>query len=326
MTRSPMNRRSALQALLGTACSSLVPTALAQAGRPIRFILPVATDSGSDIIARAAQHGLARVLGHTVIIDNQPGPGGRVGTAALVKSAPDGYTLGFVSNNHVIYPSVYGSVPFDPINDITPIAMVGATPMVVVCNPKVPAANAKEMVALLKSRAGQVNFGSSGSGTLLHLASRMFLEQAGAKANHVPYQGAGPMIAALIGGQIEFATAELPSVQAHLKSGALRALGVGSAERVAAAPEIPTMAEQGLPGFLVEGWFAFIAPKGLAPMEVKHLNAAAQSAFALPVVKDAMARQGSITRLSTPEVAAEFIRTEMVKYAQLVKKAGIELQ
>ena len=326
MTRHPHDptRRRALAAL---AAMGLAPLARAQGDRVVKFILPVATASGVDTITRAAQGALGKALGHPVVVENQPGAGGIVGTQALVKSAPDGYTLSFVSNNHVIYPSVYKSLPFDPINDITPIAIIGSTPIVVVTNPKVPATNAKELAALLRSKPGQVNYGSSGNGTILHLAAEMFIDEAGAgKANHIPYRGVGPMITDTIGGQVDWCTAALPSVQQHLKSGALRAIGVGSAQRVPAAPEIPTMVEQGMPNYLVEGWFGFIGPKGLPAAEVKRLHDAVVAAFAAPEVKDAMARQGNTIDIGTPEAAAQFFRSEMAKYAKLVKKAGIELQ
>ena len=201
-----------------------------------------------------------------------------------MKSAPDGYTLSIVSNNHVIYPSVYKSVPFDPIADITPIAVIGSTPIVIVVNAKVPAKNAQELIALLKANPGKYNYGSSGNGTILHLAAEMFFDEAGVKATHVPYKGVGPMLTDLIGGQVEIGALSLPSVQQHLKSGALRAIGVGTAQRLAAAPEIPTMVEQGLPNYLVEGWFAVIGPAKLPPADVKRIRDAFAAAFATPEV------------------------------------------
>jgi tripartite-type tricarboxylate transporter receptor subunit TctC len=298
----------------------------AQSDRPVRFILPVATASGVDTITRAASPALAKALGSPVVVENQPGAGGIVGTTALVKAAPDGATLSIVSNNHVIYPSVYKSVPFDPIGDITPIAIVGSTPIVIVVNPKVPAANVQELIALLKGKPDELNYGSSGNGTILHLAAAMFLDQAGAKAKHIPYKGVGPMLTDLLGGQIDFVTTSLPSVQQHIKSGALRAIGVGAAQRSAAAPEIPTMVEQGMPNYLVEGWFAVIGPSKLPPAEVKRINAAFIAAFATPEVRDAMAKQGNTINVSTPESAAQYFRTEMTKYASIVKKLGLEPQ
>ena len=202
----------------------------AQSDRPIKFILPVATASGVDTITRAATPALSKALGAPVIVENQAGAGGIVGTSALVKSAPDGTTLSIVSNNHVIYPSVYKSIPFDPVTDITPIAVVGTTPIVLVVNPKVPAKNVQELIALMKAKPDALNYASSGNGTILHLAAAMFLDQAGVKAKHIPYKGVGPMLTDLLGGQVDFATSSLPSVQQHIKSGALRALGVGAAE------------------------------------------------------------------------------------------------
>jgi tripartite-type tricarboxylate transporter receptor subunit TctC len=295
--------------------------------RAVKFILPVATASGVDTITRAATPALTKALGHPVIVDNQAGAGGIVGTSALVKSAPDGYTLSIVSNNHVIYPSVYKSVPFDPIADITPIAVIGSTPIVIVVNPtKVPARDVKELVALLKAKPSAYNYGSSGNGTILHLAAEMFFDEAGVKVTHVPYKGVGPMLTDLIGGQVDIGALSLPSVQQHLKNGTLRAIGVGTAQRLAAAPEIPTMVEQGLNEYLVEGWFAVIGPAKMAPAEVARINAAFVTAFATPEVRETMAKQGNTINISTPEYAAQFFRTEMTKYAKLVKKAGIELQ
>jgi tripartite-type tricarboxylate transporter receptor subunit TctC len=301
---------------------------LAQIGdRPVKFILPVATASGVDTITRAASPALAKALGHPVIVDNQPGAGGIVGTSALVKAPADGFTLSIVSNNHVIYPSVYKSVPFDPIADITPIAVLGSTPIVIVVNPtKVPAKDVKELVALLKAKPGAYNYGSSGNGTILHLAAEMFFDEAGVKATHVPYKGVGPMLTDLLGGQVDIGALSLPSVQQHLKNGTLRAIGVGTAKRLAAAPEIPTMVEQGLPGYLVEGWFAVIGPAKLPSADVARINAAFAAAFSTPEVREIMAKQGNTIDVSTPDYAARFFRTELAKYAALVKKAGIELQ
>ncbi|NDP43158.1 MAG: tripartite tricarboxylate transporter substrate binding protein [Aromatoleum sp.] len=319
---------SAATLVLGLATLGAFGPVRAQLGdRAIRFILPVATASGVDTITRAASPALAIALGHPVVIDNQPGAGGIVGTSALVKAAPDGYTLSVVSNNHVIYPSVYKSLPFDPIADITPIAIVGFTPIVLVVNAaKVPAKSVQELVAMLKAKPGQYNYGSSGNGTILHLAAEMFMDEAGVKATHVPYKGVGPMLTDLIGGQVEIGALSLPSIQQHLKSGTLRAIGVGTATRLAAAPDIPTMVEQGMPGYLVEGWFAVIGPARLPSADVKRINAAVAAAFATPEVREAMAKQGNTINVSTPEYAASFFSSEMAKYAKLVKKAGIELQ
>ena len=319
--RSP-SRRELMVGLAGV----LAAPAFAQSDKVIRVILPNATGSGVDAIVRAAQAALSKALGHPLVIDNQPGAGGIVGLQALARAPADGYSLGVVSNNVVIFPSVYKSLPFDMPGDFTPIAVVGYTPVVLVVNAKVPAANSKELIALLKARGGEMNFASGGNGTILHLATEMFLDEAGVKARHIPYKGVGPMLTDLIGGQVDFATAALPSVQPHLKSGALRAIGVATAQRVAAAPEIPTFVEQGLPGYVVEAWFAVIGPKGMAAADVKRVHDAVVAAFADPGVKEAMAKQGNVINVSTTEYARDFFKSEMVKYAALVKKAGVEAQ
>ena len=319
-------RRRLLAGLAAGAALPATAPAWAQAERSVRFVLPNATGSGVDAITRSAQAALAKALGHPVIVDNQPGAGGIVGLQTLARAPADGLTLGMVSNNVVIFPSVYKSLPFDMPGDFTPIAVVGYTPVVLVVNAKVPATNSKEFIALLKSKGGDMTYASGGNGTILHLASAMFLDEAGVQARHIPYKGVGPMITDLIGGQVDFATAALPSVQAHLKSGALRAIGVATAQRVPAAPEIPTFVEQGLPNYVVEAWFAVIGPKGLPAAEVQRVHAAVVSAFADPAVKEAMAKQGNVINVGPADKAMPFFRSELARYAQLVKKAGVEVQ
>ena len=313
-----------LIAVVGIVASFSAP-ASAQSDKITKFILPVAAGSGVDTIMRASSKALTSALGTPVVIDNQPGAGGIVGTAAMVKSAPDGATLSVVSNNHVIFPSVYKSLPFDPINDITPIAVVGTSPMVLVVNPKVAAKDSKELIALLQAKPGSLNYASSGNGTILHLAAEMFLDEAGVKANHIPYKGAGPMITDLLGGQVDFGVLALPSIQAHLKSGALRAIGTSSKARLTAAPDIPTFAEQGLPNYIVEGWFAAIGPKNLPTAEVKRIHAAFTTAFATAEVKESMAKQGNAITILTPDASGVFFKAELDKYARLVKKTGVKL-
>jgi tripartite-type tricarboxylate transporter receptor subunit TctC len=319
----------ARRALLLALAAGLASPVLAQTGsdKPVRFILPNATGSGVDAITRAAQPALQKALGRSIVVDNQPGAGGILGLQQLARATPDGSTLGVVSNNVVIFPSLYKSLPFDMPGDFTPIAVVGATPVVLVVNPtKLNVHNHKELLAALKAKGGEANYGSGGNGTILHLATEMYLDEAGAKARHIPYKGVGPMVTDLIGGQIEFATVALPSVQGHLKSGALRVVGVATAQRVAAAPEIPTFVEQGLPNYVVEAWFAVVGPKGLPAAEVQRLHQAVSAAFNDPAVKDAMARQGNSIHVQPQDQAMPFFRTELAKYARLVKKAGVELQ
>lgn len=325
LLKQALSRRGVVAAAIAGA---LCAPALAQVGdKTIKFILPNATGSGVDAITRAAQPALAKALGYSIVIDNQPGAGGIVGLQALARSAPDGFTLSVVSNNVVIFPSVFKTIPFDMPGDFTPIAIVGATPIVLVVNPnKVSATNHKEFAALLKSKPDQFNYGSGGNGTILHLTGEQYVDEVGAKAKHIPYKGVGPFVTDLIGGQIDFGTLALPSVQAHIKSGALRAIGVGGAQRTPAAPDIPTIAEQGSPNYVVDAWFAVIGPKGLAPADVKRVHDAVVAAFNDATVKEAMAKQGNTINVSTSEFAQQYFRSEKEKYAKLVKKAGIELQ
>lgn len=314
-------RRHALSLLSAALAAS--QTAWAQADKAVKFILPVSAGSGVDGIARASQNAIAKALGQSVVIENQPGAGGVVGTQAMIRSAPDGFTLSMVSNNHVIYPSVLRSVPFDPVADITPIAVIGATPLVLVVNPKVPASDMKELVALFKANPGRYNYASSGNGTILHLAPEMFKDVTKTFVTHIPYRGVAPMVQDIIAGQVDMGVLALPSAQPHIKAGTMKAICMSSPARIPAAPDIPTAIEQGFPGYLVEGWVAVVGPKGLPADQVKRINAAFVAAFATAEVREAMAKQGNTINVSTPDFAQSHFRSELVKYAALVKKAGV---
>ncbi|HWK71037.1 MAG TPA: tripartite tricarboxylate transporter substrate binding protein [Burkholderiaceae bacterium] len=319
--------RRQILAALGAAAAAMPFAAFSQSDRPISLILPVGPGSGVDTIVRSASQAWAKAAGHTVVVENKPGAGGILGTSALVKSVPDGYTLGVVSNNHVIFPSVYKSVPFDPITDITPISVIGTTPLLLVVNPKkLPANNVQELTALLKAKPGAYNYASSGNGTILHLAAEMFVDQAGIQARHIPYKGVGPMLTDLMGGQVDFCVTSLPSVLSHLKSGSLRALGVGGKQRTPSLPDMPTVAEQGLPDYYVEGWFALIGPAKLPADKVQTAYKNVSSAYTDPEVKKSMATQGNTILLMNPDDTARFFKAELDKYAKVVKAAGLELK
>ena len=301
--------------------------ARAQGSGPMRVILPVGAGSGVDTIMRAAQNDLSKALGgQPVVIENLPGAGGITGTSAIVKAAPDGNTIGVISNNHAVNPSVFKKIPYDSLKDITPISVIGSTPFVLVVNPaKVPATNAKELQAFLKAKPGVYNYASSGNGTIIHLAGEMFVDAAGVDVKHIPYKGVGPMVADLIGGQVELGVVALPAAQGHLKSGALRAIGVMGKQRVASLPDLPTIAEQGFPDVEIAGWFAVIGPPKLPAAQVKRLHDAVVAAFASADVKAAMAKQENVIAPTTPEAAAQFLASEQERYGKLVKKANIAL-
>ncbi len=312
---------------LAIGLAQFAPLLHAQSDRAIRFVLPNATGSGVDAITRASQPALAKAFGANIIVENQPGAGGVIGLQTLSKATPDGTTLSVVSNNVVILPSVLKAMPFNMATDFTPISTIGNTPLVIVVNPqKISATNSKELIALLKANSDFYNFGSSGTGTILHLGTEMFLEQSKTKAKHIPYKGVGPMVTDLLGGQVDFGTLALPSVLQHINSGALRAIGIGDPKRSPAAPQIPTLVEQGMPDYIVDAWFLALGPKGMDAATAKRVHAALVTAFNDPATKEAMDRQGNQINIKTPEETAVFFKAELEKYAKLVKAAGIEPQ
>jgi tripartite-type tricarboxylate transporter receptor subunit TctC len=294
---------------------------------PLRVILPVSAGSGVDVIARTVQPALVKSLGgQPVVIENLPGAGGITGTQALVKAAPDGKTIGMLSNNHAVNPSVFKKLPYDSLADITPISVIGGSPFVLLVNPtKVPAKNAKELQAMLKAKPDFYNYGSSGNGTIIQLANEMFLDAADVKVKHIPYKGIGPMLNDLLGGQIDMAVSAVSTVQGHLKSGQLRAIGVMSKQRVLSLPDVPTLAEQGFPDVDISGWVVVVGPAKLPKDQVTRIRDALVTAFNDPDVKAAMAKQDNVIDIMTPEATAQFLKTEQERYARLVKKADIKI-
>lgn len=294
---------------------------------PVHVILPVGPGSTVDIMVRTAAAALSRELnGQTVVIENMPGAGGITGTAALVKAEPNGNTIAFVSNNHVVNPSVYKQMPFDSLNDITPIAVVGYSPFVLVVNPKaIPAKTAKELQIFLKERPDEFNYGSSGNGTILHLASEMFVQAAEVKVRHIPYKGVGPMVTDIMSGQVQLGVVALASVQAQIKNGNLRAIGIVGNKRVASMPDLPTIAEQGFPTVDMQGWFAVIGPAKLPLAQINRLHDAVSRAFNDPSVKDKLSEQDNFVDVTSPSVAAQYFKSEFETYAKLIQKSGLQI-
>ncbi len=320
-------RRTVLASFAAMTVTFIAPAGAQGSDAPLRVILPVGAGSGVDVTIRTVQNALSRELKQPVVIENLPGAGGITGTSQLVKAAPDGRTIAFVSNNHVVNPSIFKKMPYDTLADITPISVVAETPFVLVVNPsKLPVRTAKELQAALKAKPGGYNYASSGNGTILHLATAMFVDAADVQVRHIPYKGVGPMLTDIMSGQVEFGVTSVPSVQGQLKSGALRAIAVMGDARVASLPDVPTMKEQGFPDVVVGGWFAAIGPKGLPAAEVKRLQAGITQAFNAPDVKEAMAKQENIIRATSPEQAVEIFRTEQARYARIVQKADIKLE
>ena len=261
------------------------------------------------------------------MIENQPGAGGIVGVQTLTRAAPDGMTLSVVSNNVVIFPSVYKTLPFELPGDITPIAIVGFTPIVLVVNPKVAATNAKELIALLKAQPGKINYGSSGNGTILHLACRAVSRRGRRQGDARAVQGRGAdadRSPRRPGGVRHRGAAERPAAPRRPAR-----CGPSAWARPSACRRRRTSrrsSSRGCPGYVVEAWFAVIGPKGMSAADVKHVHDAVVAAFADPAVKEAMAKQGNVINVSTSDYAKDFFRTELAKYAAIVKKAGVEPQ
>ena len=293
--------------------------------KPLRVILPLSAGSGADGAIRAISNSLAKALGQPVVIENLPGAGGITGTAQIVRAPKDGSVIGVVSNNHVVNPSVYRNIPFDSLADITPITILGATPFVLIAHPGVPAKNVRELIAYAKAKPGVLNYGSSGNGTILHLGAAMFVDQAELAIQHIPYKGMGPLMNDVLGGQVQLAVVAVAPAAAHIKSGALRAIGVTTAARVSSLPGVPTIAEQGLTGFELEGWIAPIGPAGLPKAELERLYSGFKAALATPEAHDALIAQGYEIKLTPPEASAAFFRSEAGRMAQVVKSASVKV-
>jgi tripartite-type tricarboxylate transporter receptor subunit TctC len=288
--------------------------------KPIRIVVTFTPGGAPDTLARVLAEKWG-ALGQSVTVDNKPGAGGNIGADFVAKSAPDGYTLvvGTVGT-HAINAALYPNMPYNPQKDFTPVAFLASTPNLLVVNNNVPAKTTQELIALAKKE--QLNFGSSGSGTSIHLSGELFNTLAGVKMQHIPYKGRAAAIPDLLGGRLTMIFDNMPSALPLVKSGELRAIGVTSAQRSAAAPQIPTLAESGLPGFEATSWFALFAPANL-PRDVQlKINAETARVLALPDVKEKLATLGLDPNPGTPEQLATLVQAEMVKWAKVVKESG----
>ncbi|MDZ5455884.1 Bug family tripartite tricarboxylate transporter substrate binding protein [Azohydromonas lata] len=321
MTIRTLTRRGALTlACLGLALpASLVQ---AQSDKPIRVVVPLSAGSTVDAVARAMSNQMAKVMGHPIVIDNLAGAGGMTGTVQVVNAPKDGLTLGMISSNHVINPSIYKKVPFDTLKDITPITVIGTVPLVLVVHPSVKANNVKELIALMKAKPGTLNLGSAGNGSTLHLAGVMFGTEAGVEIRHIPYKGTGPLTSDIVGGQVDMAFISVTAAAPHVKSGKLRALGMSTKTRSAVLPDVPTLAESGLPNYSFDAWIALVGPAGLPAPMVQKYYADTKTVLAQKEVQDALVQQGITVINSTPEQSVPFFKSELEKHAKLVKQSG----
>ncbi len=296
--------------------------------RPVRVIVPFAAGGTTDIFARLIADKVGQSLGQQFIIENRGGAGGNIGTDAVAKSPPDGYTLvmGTVGT-HAINPALYARMPYDPLTDFIPVAFAAGVPNLMVVNPKnVKATTVKEFIAEAKATTRRFNMASSGNGTSIHLSGEMFKQAAGVEMPHVPYRGSGPAINDMVGGQVDVMFDNLPSCIEQVRAGNLRALAVTSATRSAAIPDAPTLQEAGLPGFEASSWFALFAPKGTPPEIAAKLNGEVVRALAQPELKARFAELGGEIKLMTPDELGAYVRAEHTKWAAAVKAAGVRLE
>jgi tripartite-type tricarboxylate transporter receptor subunit TctC len=290
--------------------------------RPIRMIVPLSTGSTVDYVARRLTAPLSEALKQQIVVDNRPGAGGVTGTEMLVRAPKDGYTIGMTSSNHVINPGIYQTMPFDSIKDITPISILATVPLVLVTTPKLPAKNLADLVALAKAKPGVLNYGSAGSGSVLHLAGVLFVNEAGVQINHVPYRGSGPLTNDLVGGHVEMGFLSVTVALGQIQGGGLHPIAVSTSQRFAQLPDVPTFSESGLPNYSFDAWIALIGPADLPAPIVSRLHAAAKASLASADVQKDFAVQGLSIISNDPQTAAKFFETELTKHSALVKQSG----
>lgn len=291
--------------------------------RPVRFVVPFAPGGSTDTLARTIGVKLAGALGQQVVVDNRPGANGDIGMMIVAKAPPDGHTivLGYIANL-AIAPSLYAKMPYDPVKDFAPVTQLASSPNVLVAHPSVPAANLKELIALAKAKPGQINFASAGVGSIGHLTGELLNNLAGVKMVHIPYKGSGQAVTDLLGGNVQLMFSGFSSTLPHIRSGKLRALAVTGAQRSPAAPDVPTIAESGFPGFEATAWYGVLAPAGTPKAVVSRLHDDVVKALRDPDVDKRLAGLGFEIAGTAPEQFAAYIRSEIKKWARAVEASG----
>jgi tripartite-type tricarboxylate transporter receptor subunit TctC len=294
--------------------------------KPVRFYTPYPPGGTTDVLARLVGAKLQEAWGQPFIVEAKPGAGGNVGTDVVAKSPPDGYTILMgASGPLAINVSLFKNLPYDPARDLAPVILTAAVPLILVTHPSMPVKNLKEFIALMKSRPGQFNYASAGPGTPQHLTAEMFKFMAKVDMNHVPYKGSGPAITDLIGGQIPLAFESMIAVLPQVKGGKLKALAVTSAKRSPTLPDVPTVAESGVPGFESIAWYGVVAPAKTPPEIINKLNAEMKRVLGLPDIRQRLSELGSDNVAGTPEQFGALINSEIAKWAKVVKQANVQL-
>ncbi len=314
--------RSAVFAVLALAAS--VVQSQQYPTKPVRIIAPFAPGGGTDFIARLIAQKLTERLGQQVIVENKPGAGGNLGAEFAVKSAPDGYTLLLVAGSYTVNPSLY-KLSFDPVNDITPIIQLSQGPFVVAVHPSVPANSLKELIELARRQPDKLSYASAGAGSITHLASELFLDMAKIKIVHIPYKGTGPALNDTIAGSTQLIFGSVSTTLQFIKSGRLRGLAVTTARRISALPELPTVAEAGVPGYEVVLWHGLVAPKGVPRPIVDRLNREANQVLKAKEMEDLLATDGVAPAGGTPEQFRALIKADIERWRRVVKQANIKV-
>ena len=326
---STRGKRGALAALLVGLAASLAWTdgaAQVYPNRPIRVIVPQSAGGSTDLAARAVTQRLGDALGQPVVIDNRPGAGSLVGTDLVAKAAPDGYTLLGVASSFSINPSLQANLPFDPVRDFAPISRLCALPHILVVHPAVPVKSVKELIALARAKPGQLNVATSGVSTSSHMAAELFMYMTGTKMVPVPYKGGAPGNIAVVSGEVQLYFATISTALPHIRAGKLRAIAVTTRKRTTAAPEYPTIAESGLPGYEHASWVGMLAPAGTPPAIISRLNGEIARIVHLPEVKEFLLSDGLEPEGDSAKEFTASIRNEVAKWFKVVKAAGIKPQ
>ena len=293
--------------------------------RPVRLIIPFPPGGSNDVVGRLVAQQLSIKLGQLVYVDNRAGAGGTIGTEACATAAPDGYTICVISIAHAVNPALY-TLKYDPIKSFTPISIFATGPNVLVVNPTSPIRSVKDLVALAKEKPGELNYASAGVGSFQHLGAELFKLQAHVNIVHVPYKGGGPAMQDVIAGHVKIMFSSLVQTTPFIKSGQLIALGSGGAKRSPVLPDVPTIAEAGVPGYVADNWWGLAAPAGLPQPIIDKLYAATQAALKAPELQAQFDREGAATVVMTSAAFADYIKTEIAKWGQVVKEGNIHAQ
>ena len=323
-----MNKRQLLLGSLAAASLSKLGSSWAQASnypnRAIHLIVPSEAGGGTDFTARTIGLKLTELLGQSLVVDNRPGAAGNIGVEQGARAAPDGYTLVMPITSLPMSPWLYPKLPYDPVKDLSPIVLACAAPLIMVVNPQLPVNNVQEFIALAKKQPGQLNYANSGNGTTAHLAGELFKKMADIKMESVNYKGGGSSVIDTIAGRVQIYFSTIPAALPHLKSGKLRALAVTSKHRIEMVPDVPTVAESGLPGFEVVGWFGIFAPTGTPNNVILKLNENINAVLKMPEIRDRLARQGLIPGGGSPEALRDLLAADLNKWGKFIKEIGIK--